>query len=414
MRSIPRTRVVVYGLIVGFLAFLGYRMVRPMNIFVVGDAFAHPIPVRQAPVGLQSVSAAECGRCHTSIFEEWSGSMHAQAWTDPYFQVDFAFDGSQQICLNCHTPLQNQQPNLVLGFRDSQRFKPILAPNDAFDPGLQAEGVTCAVCHVQDGVIIGPYGDTNAPHATRRDPSMTDGISACQRCHVVSGNRWDTFYRISPCGTVAEIREGATPTPDCTGCHMPDVTRPVWNGGSPRRGRQHLWRGAHDPATVRSALSVELDLQVAADGVRRQAVVTLTNSGADHYLPTGIPDRHLTLDFTVLDADETVLQSKRHALKRTIMWRPFIVDLWDTRLPAGQRQTYVFRFGPIQNLRLPLWRSSFDTTSSMRPDGGVSATRTQSRSRMSFTSNVCRSLWIRRRSTDESSGRGPHVRIQLR
>ena len=32
MRNVPRTRVVVYGLIVGFLAFLGYRMLRPMNI----------------------------------------------------------------------------------------------------------------------------------------------------------------------------------------------------------------------------------------------------------------------------------------------------------------------------------------------------------------------------------------------
>ena len=328
------------------VAFLAYRMLRPMNIFVVDEAFARPIPVTEPPVGLQSLSAAECGRCHSEIYDEWSGSMHAQAWTDPYYQVDFEFDRSQQICHNCHTPLQNQQANLVLGFRDTAYRDPILAPNDGFDPALQAEGVTCAVCHVQDGVILGPYGDTRAPHATRRDPAMTDGVSVCERCHVVSGSRWDTFYRIPPCGTVAEIHEGDASSPDCTGCHMPEVTRPVANAAAARRGGRHLWRGGHDPDVVRPALAMDLDVQVISpgDGNSRQATVTLTNVGADHYLPTGVPDRHLTLDFTLTSADGTVLESKRHSLKRTIMWRPFIVDLWDTRLPAGVSQVYEFEF----------------------------------------------------------------------
>ncbi|MBI2833550.1 MAG: hypothetical protein HYX76_03880 [Acidobacteria bacterium] len=340
-------RALVYVLIMGLTAFLAYRMVRPMNIFVVGDAFARPLPVTQPPAGLQSISAAECGGCHSAIYDEWSESLHAHAWTEPCFQVDFAFDGSQQICLNCHTPLQNQQANLVLGFRDAERIDPILASNDAFDPNLRAEGVTCAVCHVKDAVIVGPYGDTRAPHPTRRDPAMTDGVGTCVRCHVVSGNRWDTFYRIPPCGTVVEIQEGTGTTPDCTGCHMPEVVRPLWHGGAPRPGRRHLWRGGHDPDTVRQGLAVDIDLQPAAGRNRRRVVATLTNIGADHYLPTGTPDRHLTLSFRLLSGDGAVLKQKRYALKRTIMWRPFIVDLWDTRLPSQQPQTYVFQF-PIE------------------------------------------------------------------
>lgn len=204
--------------------------------------------------------------------------------------------------------------------------------------------MTCAVCHVTDDVILGPYGDTLAPHPTRRDAAMTDGLSVCQRCHVVSGSRWDTFYRIPPCGTVVEIHDGADTTPDCTGCHMPEVMRPISNGGTPRRGGRHLWTGGHDPATVRQALAVDLDLQVVGDGDRRHATAILTNIGADHDLPTGTPDRHLTLDFSLTGADGTVLQSKRHTLKRTIMWRPFIIDLWDTRLSAGRSQTYDFEF----------------------------------------------------------------------
>ncbi len=326
------------------VVFLGYRMVRPMNIFVVDDAFALPIPVTEPPAGLQSLSAASCGQCHQAIYEEWSESMHAAAWTDPYYQVDFAFDGSQQVCHNCHTPLENQQANLVLGFRDTARLDPILEPNDAFDPALRAEGVTCAVCHVEDGVIIGPYGDTQTPHATRRDPAMTDGVSVCERCHIVSGDRWDTFYRIPPCGTVAEIHEGGASAPDCTGCHMPEVTRPVANTGAARPGGRHLWRGGHDQDTVRSAIEIDVDLRVRDGGDSRLATATLTNTGADHYVPTGTPDRHLTLEFTLLGPDGSVLEYERQTLKRTIMWRPFIVDLWDTRLPAGESRMYEFEF----------------------------------------------------------------------
>lgn len=332
-----------YALLGLLLVFLAYRMIRPLNIFVVGDAFERPISTTSAPSGLRSLSATECGGCHTEIYAEWSESMHSRAWSDPYYQVDFAFDGSQQICLNCHTPLQNQQENLVLGFRDTGKFKPILVPNEAFDRRLRAEGVTCAVCHVRDATIIGPYGDTVAPHATRRDPAMTDGAALCARCHVVSGNSWDTFYRIPPCGTVAEITESGA-LPDCTSCHMPSVVRPAWNGGIPRPGRKHAWRGGHDAETVRGAVDVVLEIQDGGGGDRRRATAFLTNVGADHDLPTGTPDRHLTIEFRLKSVDGEILKNKRHVLKRTILWRPFIVDLWDTRLPKGASRRYAFDF----------------------------------------------------------------------
>ncbi len=71
-----------------------------MNIFVVDERFERPLDVT-VPDGLSSLSAEACGLCHAAIYREWSGSMHAKAWIDPYFRVDFIFDGSQQICLNC-------------------------------------------------------------------------------------------------------------------------------------------------------------------------------------------------------------------------------------------------------------------------------------------------------------------------
>jgi hypothetical protein len=68
--------------------------------------------------------------------------------------------------------------------------------------------------------------------------------------------------------------------------------------------------------------------------------LTLANTGAAHYLPTGTPDRHLTVDLRALDERGEVLDEERHTLQRTVMWRPFIVDLWDSRLPRGQPRAY--------------------------------------------------------------------------
>ena len=311
-----------------------------MNIYVVTEEFERPMAV-DVPSGLTSLSARECGVCHRDAYREWASSIHAHAWTDPYFQVDFEFDRSQQTCLNCHTPLQNQQENLVLGFGDRENFQPILTSNESFDQALRDEGVTCAVCHVRDGVIIGPFGDTNAPHATRRDPDMLNGSGVCRRCHVATGRRWDTFYRIPPCGTVAEIMEAGDSTPGCTACHMPAVERPLVAGSHTRSSRRHLFRGGHHQDTVRQAIAVDVELKDNGP-TEWTATVGVRNTGADHYLPTGTPDRHLTVEFILKGEDGRVFEEKIHRLKRTIMWRPFIVDLWDTRLPKGTRRAYTF------------------------------------------------------------------------
>ena len=136
---------------------------------------------------------------------------------------------------------------------------------------------------------------------------------------MVSGKKWDNFYRIPPCGTVAEIKEGNTERIDCTGCHMPAVSRPVSNGGIPRPGRRHLWKGGHHQETVRRALKVELEVKEKNSTDERSASVTLTNIGTDHYLPTGTPDRHLTVEFRLKNDRGEMIKEKTYALKRTIL-----------------------------------------------------------------------------------------------
>jgi len=106
MRSLKRN--ILLATIALAVIFLGWRFVRPMQILIVSPAFERPIDTRAAPAMFPTLSAKECATCHQAFYDEWSTTIHSQAWTDPYFQVDWRFDGSPQICKNCHIPLDRQ------------------------------------------------------------------------------------------------------------------------------------------------------------------------------------------------------------------------------------------------------------------------------------------------------------------
>lgn len=339
-----------FAIIVILLVFVGWRFFRPLNIFVVTDNFERPVDTTNVPERISGLRASDCGVCHRVIQQEWQTTIHSKAWTDPYFIVDWRFDGSQQICRNCHTPLDRQQPDTVVGFRDSDKQDPILVKNADFDKELQHEGVTCAACHLRDGMIEGVIGDTSAPHPVKK---LENANQVCLRCHVVDGDRWDTFFRFPPCGTVAEIqsasgaahKSGEMTINDiaslgCVECHMPAIKRPLVEGGVRRNTRQHLWRGGHDPDMVKKAFTAEFKQEHLAGTEKRKFTFQITNTGTRHYLPTGTPDRHLTVSLRLLDAKGMIVDEQKHKLKRTVMWRPFIVDLWDTRLPLGEQRQY--------------------------------------------------------------------------
>jgi hypothetical protein len=113
---------------------------------------------------------------------------------------------------------------------------------------------------------------------------------------------------------------------------------------SDRPGGRHLFRGGHHPGTVKGSLQVEHRRKREKD--RLTFTFTLTNIGAAHYLPTGTPDKHLTLELRLLDENGKVVKEKTHTMKRSIMWRPVIVDLKDTRLAYRKPRIYTFSFTP--------------------------------------------------------------------
>jgi hypothetical protein len=334
------------------LVFIGWRFLRPLQIFLVAPAFERPIDTSSAPAMFPTLRAKECAACHRDIYDEWATTIHSQAWTDPYFQVDWKFDGSPQICKNCHIPLDRQQEQKVIGFNDTEKWDPILTPNPAFDAVLQHEGVTCAACHLRNGKILGVLGTTNSPHPVEK---LENANQICVTCHVVSGKRWDTFFKIPPCGTVAEIKSNrgghfvetvAEMSIDdiaslgCVDCHMPLVQRALIPGGPIRAVRQHLWRGGHDPEMVKQGLTITLDQADVEEKDSKIFVLGITNTGAAHYIPTGTPDRYLSVQLRILDPEGAIISEQIHTLKRTVMWRPFIVELWDTRLPRGEQREY--------------------------------------------------------------------------
>ena len=367
MMFVRNKKTVVGGIVlVALITFLAWRLIRPMNVFVVSEAFERPVSTAGMPPLLQSLNAKGCAGCHREFYEEWSTSIHSQAWTDPYFQVDWAFDGKPQICMNCHIPLDRQQEHKVVGFNDKDKWQPILEPNPAFDAQLQHEGVTCTACHLRNGKILGPYGSGSAAHSVEK---LANPNEVCFKCHVVGGKRWDTFLRFPPCGTVAEISStpGATKgtppvaangtvgrkgvgsgdaSPDCVQCHMPLAERSLVAGGQVRTVHRHLWRGGHDPKMVKQGLEAALREAPPPSPGKRSFALTLTNAGAAHYLPTGTPDRHLTASIRLVDHNGIVLREDHHVLKRSVLWRPFIVDLRDTRLPRWQPRVFQFDVDP--------------------------------------------------------------------
>ncbi|MEP6601378.1 MAG: hypothetical protein ABJB49_06145 [Nitrospirota bacterium] len=345
MRKLAKILVAVA--ILAGLVYLYYTEVKPTVIFGLRSDYAQAIPHQEIPTGLQSLKAESCGTCHREIYEEWKTSIHAQAYTDPFFHAYWTKDKHTWVCLNCHAPLENQQPTLIKEIPRGRVEKATQEANPHYDPTFQKEGVTCAACHVRDGVILGPFDDSVAPHPAKFDPAFRT-TQICYRCHNVVAGLWQ-FYKVGPCGTYAEA-EGGYFLKDrgfiCQSCHMPEVERPMADGGPIRQGRRHLWRGGHDPDMVRRAIAFQIEATPAVPkpGDKVEVTLTLINAGAGHKLPTGDPDRHFTVEFQVQDKDGKILESQQNTMGRWILWQPAIVELYDNRLLPLASRNYTFTY----------------------------------------------------------------------
>jgi hypothetical protein len=351
-------KVLIGFAVVAGLVYLYYTEVKPVVIFGLRSDYAHAIPYQKIPAGLDSLKAESCGQCHQAIYEEWKSSIHSKAYQDPFFHAYWTKDKHSWVCLNCHAPLENQQATLIKNIPRDRVEKAHQEPNLQFDPEYQKEGITCAACHVRDGMILGPFEDSAAPHPTKFDPNFRTA-QVCYRCHnVISGPA--QFYNVGPCGTYAEY-EGKFFMKErgfiCQSCHMPEIQRPVATDGPIRQGRQHLWRGGHDPEMIKRAVAIQMVANPSEPkpGENVEVTLTLINAGAGHKLPTGDPDRHFTVEFMVEDRNQQTLESQKDTMGRWIMWQPAIVELYDNRLMPLASRDYKFSYRlpkELEGLRL--------------------------------------------------------------
>jgi len=313
---------------------------RPENMTADGD-ISVPGDVSLS----QYIEPATCAGCHPAIFNQWQGGMHSSALQDPVFQAaskaflaaalqtnNQGYIEEAQSCTRCHTPVGHLSKIVETTSSDYANF-----PADDL-----RSGIFCDFCHTvkssagignapfkvdpsegaqNPGTKRGPRSDSPATgfHATVFSPLHTRS-EMCGMCHDVT----HTLNGMPIERTYTEWREGPYNTGDprttvyCQDCHMrqkPGIPatgsteRPDNPGKSCVFGpeRPHIFThyivggNAVIPAnetTKQLAIErlqncAELEIVVPEKIQLFKAnsfQVIVKNTGAGHYLPTGLSE----------------------------------------------------------------------------------------------------------------------------
>jgi len=330
------------------------------DFYATRPIYERPFPAQRVPAGLSSLSARECGTCHGAIYREWQQSVHAQAWVDPQFQGELRKQpGVSWMCVNCHTPLLNQLDSLVVALRQNDVERPVRRANPGYDPALRDEAITCAVCHVRDGAVEGPFAGVRAPHATRYNPEFRSA-ALCLRCHQAvqaypGKNFICTFQTGDEWRAGPHARQGRV----CQDCHMPEARRAMAADGPPRRTGLHGWIGSRlrkgretspalwDSLAARLPPGVALapdPAPAAAAGAAAAWRVTAVNANAGHMLPTGDPERAVLIELAAISAAGDTLARAEHRIAQRYQWTPVVKKVADDRLAPGGRAAVTLRY----------------------------------------------------------------------
>jgi len=317
----------------GLINRIGWLVVLP--ILLGASPWERPrTPVIDAKaLGVTGLKASDCATCHPAVASEWSTSIHAAAWTDPQFQAELHKDAEVGwLCLNCHTPIANQQQQLVT---DGENIRsPTTVLNVDFDASFRSEGVSCLACHWRAEGIATARSDVRAPHPTVHDPEL-GGDQTCTVCHQATARLEDAL--VCHFNTGVE-KASAGVTQSCTDCHMPAVKR------GERHGRLHSWpgsgigKGERPPPPGLDGLDLE-GPTVGADGELRFALI---NARAGHMLPTGDPERYLEVSAELLDKEGGLTDSRRWRIGQTWVWSPKAEKRADNRLAVGERRPFTW------------------------------------------------------------------------
>jgi len=271
--------------------------------------------------------AAACQSCHPNHYQEWQGSMHAYAFTDPVFfalnDIGQGRSGNKldQFCIKCHSPVA-----------------PLLkeAP-PGFDPAALSEivkdGISCESCHRLKSATRGKGIDSFHLEDTRYGPisdpvenSFHTSVGSrdyklsgfCSACHDVIN---ENGLRVEQTSTEWDKSEYAIMSTECQDCHMPAYQGQAATGGPVRTVHRHNFTGVDVPLTpfpgredtieqVRQLLenSVTMDVDMPAPDANGETRITVhvRNDFTGHNIPTGtIFERQMWLHVSVIDIEST-------------------------------------------------------------------------------------------------------------
>lgn len=319
-------------------------------LFVAGEA---SVPFQEVPAELPALSEQSCNACHGTVVEHWRESGHARAWSSPLYREALAAAGEPAYCLRCHLPLLNQRAETVNGYDEGSLSKPRLEANPRFDPTLQAEGVTCAACHVRDAAVFGPRtlrpGD--APHPAFHQPDLSDPVM-CAACHQLAwpGTEDKPLY-----DTHREWQ--ASPWADagvrCQDCHMP-----LQVGASDSRIAAHAGHrvvGSSDDAMLSRALTVLVGTVPARlqRGSELLVPIQVMNTGAGHHVPTGNPHGWIELRVRAEGVEGMDPAPRSWPLRRVVELDGEHAEGEDTRIPSGGVASFEYAITPGKKTEAP-------------------------------------------------------------
>ena len=311
----------------------------------------------------QFIGPDQCASCHEEIFKQWTGSMHNNSFNDPFWKATtklFAEEAKTKgaileikACIKCHTPL---------GFRSET----ITSAKDDFDnvPGIIKQGLFCNWCHNiseaksienanyelapgngedDPSTMLGPLDDSKSDFHPSKFSKLHTKSDFCGLCHNVSH-----AVHLTPIeNTYEEWKRGPYNTGDpkttvhCQDCHMRQTQSIAATGkterpdnpgfacsSGPKRTHvpTHYFVGGntipgegfgnnlHQEMAI-NRLKNAADIELIESGHYRKSSmavikVKVINSGAGHYLPTGMSEiRQMWLDIKVKDSANRVILS---------------------------------------------------------------------------------------------------------
>ncbi len=270
-------------------------------------------------------TSTSCKPCHEQIYQQWTTSAHSRAYRDPVYQtflrqVDEKSQGRlTQFCVSCHAPLATVTRSV---------------PDKLFDEhpknALLEDGVSCEFCHTLSGsevemrklslgaflfprtgqteILYGRHADASQEAHRTQKSSFLLSPELCGTCHrfghPVSGLPIQNTYEEWKASPYAA--EGKR----CQDCHMPAYAGRVAAGAKERPElHAHIFRGGHTEM-IRNAATLEI--LPARNGSSLDVSVVVTNSGAGHLIPTGIPGiRQMWVEVTVFNGQKALATQKQ-------------------------------------------------------------------------------------------------------